>query len=448
MSSAEAFKAHSKASRYQAWQPIQLEDRQWPNARIEQAPLWCSVDLRDGNQALVNPMTVAQKLRLFKRLLTIGFTQIEVGFPAASQADFDFVRTIIEQDLIPDGVAIQVLTQAREELVARTFEALQGCKKAVVHVYNSTNPVQRERVFSYQCQQVVELAVKGARLLQEYAAKAADTEWVFEYSPESFSLTEPEFALQVCNAVIECWQPEKGQKVIINLPATVEASMPNVFADQVEFMHRGLQQRDYIDLSVHTHNDRGCAVAAAEMALLAGADRVEGTLFGNGERTGNLDIVTMALNLYSQGIEPELDFYDMPAVKADYEAVSNLTVPVRHPYAGELVFTAFSGSHQDAIRKCLKYDNQQHWQVAYLPLDPADLNCDYQAVIRVNSQSGKAGAAFVVEQALGLELSRAEQQAFSRQVQALSEELETELTREQLLALYQQGAHLQARPDC
>lgn len=429
----------SKVAKYKAWQPIQLVDRQWPNASLSRAPSWCSVDLRDGNQALVNPMSVEQKLRLYQRLLAIGFTEIEVGFPAASQADFDFVRAIIERDLIPPGVAIQVLTQAREDLVARTFEALQGCQKAVVHVYNSTNKVQRERVFGFVQQQVIDLALKGAQMVKDYAAKQSGTEWVFEYSPESFSLTEPEFALEVCNAVIDCWQPQSGQGVIINLPATVEASMPNVFADQVEFMHRGLIQREFIELSVHTHNDRGCAVAAAEMAVLAGADRVEGTLFGNGERTGNLDIVTMALNLYSQGIEPQLDFSDMPAIKADYEAVTELAVPVRHPYAGDLVFTAFSGSHQDAIRKCLKHDNSQDWQVAYLPIDPSDLNCDYEAVIRVNSQSGKAGAAFIVEQSLGIEMSKAQQQVFSKQVQGLSDQLGKELSREQILALYKES---------
>ena len=396
-------------NKYIPFQPINLTDRTWPDKQITKAPDWCSVDLRDGNQALINPMDVEKKTRLFLQLIKMGFKEIEVGFPSASQPDFDFVRKLIEEDMIPDNVTIQVLTQAREALIARTYESLVGARKAVVHVYNSTSTVQREQVFGLDRDGIKSIAVEGARHVRDYAAKYPDTEWAFQYSPESFTGTEMDYAVEVCDAVIAEWKPEGGREVIINLPATVEMSTPNIFADQVEWFCRNLKQRSHIRISLHTHNDRGCAVAAAELAVMAGADRVEGTLIGNGERTGNMDIVTMGMNLYSQGIDPTLDFSNIQEIIDVVEHCTELTVHARHPWAGELVYTAFSGSHQDAIRKSIKHHEQNEmdkWNVAYLPIDPADLGRHYEAIVRINSQSGKGGVALVLERDYGIELPK------------------------------------------
>ena len=417
------------ARKYRPFPPVQLPDRQWPSRVITQAPHWCSVDLRDGNQALIEPMGADRKRRMFEMLVQLGFKEIEVGFPAASQTDFDFVRFLVDQRLIPDQVAIQVLTQSREALIRRSFEALHGVKKAVMHLYNSTSPIQRQIVFGMDKAGIVEIAVSGARLIRDIAAEHPDTDWTFEYSPESFSATELEFALEICEAVLEVWQPTPQRKAILNLPATVEMATPNVHADQIEWFGRHLSRRDAVLISVHPHNDRGAAVAAAELALLAGADRVEGTLFGNGERTGNVDIVTLALNLFTQGIDPGLDLSDINAVVRCAEYCNQLPVHPRHPYAGELVFTAFSGSHQDAIKKGLAaIAGQEIWDVPYLPIDPADLGRTYEAVIRVNSQSGKGGIAYLLEKDHGLRLPRRLQIEFSQTVQALADATGKELT--------------------
>jgi 2-isopropylmalate synthase len=408
--------------KYRPTPAVRMQNRQWPDRTIDQAPLWASVDLRDGNQALLEPMNVTQKRRLWDLLIRIGLKEIEVGFPAASQPDFEFVRWLIEQDRIPADVTIQVLVQAREELIARTFEALRGVRRAIVHVYNSTSTVQRERVFGRDRAGVREIAVAGARMLQQQALRYPQTEWVFQYSPESFSNTEWDYAVEVCDAVTEVWQPTADRPCIINLPATVESSTPNVFADQVEYFCSHVARRDAIIVSLHTHNDRGSAVAAAELGLMAGADRVEGTLLGNGERTGNMDIVTLAMNLYSQGVDPELDLSNPDEIIQVYTQCTGLPVHPRHPWVGELVYTAFSGSHQDAIRKCLHQQRtDEPWQVAYLPIDPRDLGRDYQAVIRVNSQSGKGGVAFVMERDYGLQLPRWLQLELSQIVQRESE---------------------------
>lgn len=417
---------------------ISLADRQWPNRQIQHAPRWCSVDLRDGNQALVNPMSIAQKHRLFACLVSMGFKEIEVGFPAASQTDFDFVREIIEQDKIPADVSIQVLTQARDELIERTFEALIGAKKAIVHVYNSTSVIQREQVFKLDKNGIIAIAVAGAKKVHQQAALYPDTQWQFQYSPESFSQTEPEFAVVVCNAVINVWQDAK-QPIIINLPATVEVNSPNVYADQIEYFCRNVNNREKLIISLHTHNDRGCGIAAAELGLLAGADRIEGTLLGNGERTGNMDIVTMAMNFYSQGIDPMLDLSNMKDMVNTVEACTDIKVHPRHPYVGEFVFSAFSGSHQDAIKKCLQQQvNKSHWQVAYLPIDPEDIGRNYEAVIRINSQSGKGGVAFIVEQHFGITMPRWLQIEFSRYVQNITEEQGTEMSSQQIIYLFSQ----------
>ncbi|WP_269620519.1 2-isopropylmalate synthase [Zhongshania sp. BJYM1] len=422
--------------KYQPTPTIVLPDRKWPNNTIEQTPQWCSVDLRDGNQALVEPMNVQQKLRMWDLLVKLGFTQIEVGFPAASQPDFDFVRELIEGDRIPDNVTIQVLTQAREELIARSYQALKGAKNAIVHVYNSTSPVQRERVFGLDKQGIIDIAVQGAKWVKAYASRQPETNWSFQYSPESFSSTEIEFAVEISDAVIAEWR-DSGNPIIINLPATVECASPNVFADQVEWFCRNTRYRKDITVSVHTHNDRGCGVAAGELAVMAGADRVEGTLLGNGERTGNMDIVTMAMNLYSQGVDPGLKLADMDEIIAVVEHCTAIPLHPRHPYAGELVFTAFSGSHQDAIRKCLsKQQEDEHWQVAYLPIDPADLGRSYEAVIRINSQSGKGGVSWVLENDYGLQLPRWLQIDASRMVQARAEETSGEVTPAQIWELF------------
>lgn len=408
--------------KYTAFRPVAKPDRRWPDQVIEKAPTWCAVDLRDGNQALVKPMSVAQKQRMFDLLVKLGFKEIEIGFPAASQPDFDFCRKLIEENRIPDDVKIQVLTQARPELIRRTFEALQGAQRAIVHVYNSTSTVQREQVFGLDRAGIREIAVNGAQVVKELAAQYPDTEWTFQYSPESFTGTELDFAVEVIDAVSDVWRPDEGQPVIINLPATVEMATPNVFADQIEWVCDNIRRREHISISVHTHNDRGCGVAAAELAVMAGADRVEGTLMGNGERTGNMDLITMAMNLYSQGIDPTLDLSGMAEITEVVEACTEISTHPRHPYAGELVFTAFSGSHQDAIRKCLaRRKDGDIWNVAYLPIDPSDLGRRYEEVVRINSQSGKGGVAYVLERDYNISLPRWLQIEFSKVVQGAAE---------------------------
>jgi len=408
--------------KYTAFKPIPRPQRRWPDRVIDRAPDWCAVDLRDGNQALVKPMSVAQKTRLFRLLVDIGCKEIEVGFPAASQPDFDFVRKIITENLVPDDVTLQVLTQAREELIARSFEALRGAKQANIHLYNSTSTVQRERVFGLDRAAIKAIAVQGATWVKEMAAQQPETQWEFQYSPESFTGTELDYAAEVVNAVIGVWQPQHGRKVVINLPATVEMSTPNVYADMIEWMGEHIDHRDKLRLSLHTHNDRGCGVAAAELGVLAGADRVEGTLLGNGERTGNMDIVTMAMNLYSQGVDPRLDFSDMRRIIDTVEYCTEIPTHPRHAYAGALVFTAFSGSHQDAIRKSLaKQRADEPWQVAYLPIDPRDLGRRYEEMVRINSQSGKGGVLYVLERDFGITLPRWLQIEFSKVVQLAAE---------------------------
>ncbi|WP_286219951.1 2-isopropylmalate synthase [Marinobacter apostichopi] len=408
--------------KYAAFKPVRKTDRRWPDQVIEKAPTWCAVDLRDGNQALVKPMTVAQKQRLFDLLVKLGFKEIEIGFPSASQPDFDFCRKLIDEGRIPDDVKIQVLTQARPELIERTYAALKGAKQAIVHVYNSTSTVQREQVFGLDRTGIREIAVKGAIHVRDLAARAPETEWTFQYSPESFTGTELDFAAEVVDAVTEVWRPDQGQPVIINLPATVEMATPNVFADQIEWICDNIQRREHLSISVHTHNDRGCGVAAAELAVMAGADRVEGTLMGNGERTGNMDLVTMAMNLYSQGVDPTLDLSGMAEITEVVEACTEISTHPRHPYAGELVFTAFSGSHQDAIRKCLARRTEgETWNVAYLPIDPFDVGRRYEEVVRINSQSGKGGVAYVLERDYNISLPRWLQIEFSKTVQREAE---------------------------
>ncbi|MBN2647189.1 MAG: 2-isopropylmalate synthase [Thiotrichales bacterium] len=404
-----------------------LPNRQWPNRHLKKAPIWVSVDLRDGNQALANPMSVEQKLKLWDQLLKVGFKTIEIGFPSASQPEFDFTRRLIEENRIPEDVTVQVLVQARDHLIARTYEALQGVKKAVVHVYNTTSIVQRNQVFEKSKEEIKAMAVQGAKWVQEYALKAKqnnpDAQWVFQYSPESFSQTETDYAVEVCAAVMDVWQPSVDHPCILNLPATVESNSPNRFADQVEYFIRHLPNREAATISIHTHNDRGCAVAAAELALLAGADRIEGTLLGNGERTGNMDIVTLAMNLYSEGIDPELNLANPRHWIDVVEEVTQIKTHPRHPWVGDVVYTAYSGSHQDAIRKCLlKQQDQAPWNVAYLPIDPKDIGRDYEAIIRVNSQSGKAGSAFVLAQEYGLNLPKWVQLDFAPIAQKLAEE--------------------------
>ena len=424
--------------KYRPHLPLQLRDRTWPDNVITCAPQWCSVDLRDGNQALIEPMSVAQKLKLFDLLVKVGFKEIEVGFPAASQTDFDFVRRLIDEQLIPNDVTVQVLTQAREDLIARSYASLKGARRAIIHVYNSTSTVQREKVFGLDKEGIRAIAVQGAEWVLQYAAAQPETEWHFQYSPESFTGTEIDYAVEVCSAVVDVWQPTVERPVIVNLPATVEMTTPNVYADQIEYFCRHIAQRDRIVVSLHTHNDRGCAVAAAELAVQAGADRVEGTLLGNGERTGNMDIVTMGMNLYSRGVDPTLDFSNIDEIIQCVKACTNLPLHPRHPYAGELVFTAFSGSHQDAIKKCLSVQAEdQPWDVAYLPIDPADLGRSYQEVIRINSQSGKGGIAYVLEQVHGLQLPRWLQIDFSTAVQKYAEDSESEVSPEQIWQLFQ-----------
>ena len=412
-------------NKYKAFEPIDLKDRQWPSKVINQAPTWCSVDLRDGNQALIEPMGSERKDRMFSLLCKLGFKEIEVGFPSASQTDFDFVRSLIENKKIPSDVNIQVLTQSRNELIERTFESLKGISKAIVHFYNSTSTLQRKVVFDQDKEGIKKIATDGALLVKTLALDSPETKWSFEYSPESFTGTELDYAAEVCDAVVDILKDVSSEKIIINLPATVEMATPNIYGDQIEWMNENLKNRENICLSLHPHNDRGTAVAASEFGLMAGADRVEGTLFGNGERTGNVDIVTIALNLLTQGIDPELNFSDINAVIREVEYCNQLPVHPRHPYAGDLVFTAFSGSHQDAIKKglnALEKSNKPEWEVPYLPIDPADLGRSYEAVVRINSQSGKGGIAFILEKDHGVSLPRRLQINLSEKVQKVADE--------------------------
>ena len=426
-------------TKYQPFQTIDIKDRTWPNQVITEAPRWCSVDLRDGNQALIEPMSVAQKKKMFELLVSVGFKEIEVGFPAASAPDFDFVRSLIEEGRVPDDVTIQVLTQARPALIQRTFESLKGAKKAILHVYNSTSIVQREKVFKTDKAGIIEIAVAGAEEVKRCAELAPETAWTFQYSPESFTGTEIDFAVEVCDAVSSVWKPTTEKPIIFNLPSTVEVSTPNVYADQIEWFCRNIQNRDAIVVSLHTHNDRGCAVASAELAVMGGAQRVEGTLLGNGERTGNMDIVVMAMNLYSQGIDPQLDLQDMDKIVSVVRECTQIDVHPRQPYSGDLVFTAFSGSHQDAIKKCLDiYQEGETWEIAYLPIDPRDLGRTYQDVIRVNSQSGKGGIAYVLANKFGFELPRWLQIEFSRVVQQVTEVSGQEIQPDEIWDLFNQ----------
>ncbi len=425
------------SQKYRPFPPINLPDRTWPSRVIQSPPTWCSVDLRDGNQALVEPMDVERKWRLFRQLVNIGFKHIEVGFPAASQTDFDFIRYLIEGDHIPDDVTIQVLTQSRPALIRRSFDALRGARRAIMHLYNSTSPVQRRIVFGLDRTGIVDIAVTGASVCREVAEAQPETDWVFEYSPESFTATELEFSLEICEAVNAIWQPTPQRKVILNLPSTVEMATPNVYADQIEWFGRHISRRDSVTLSVHPHNDRGSASAAAELAMMAGAERVEGTLFGNGERTGNVDLVTLALNMLTQGLDPGLDFSAIHEVRACAEYCNRLPVHPRHPYAGELVFTAFSGSHQDAIKKGFAAQRGDAvWEVPYLPIDPVDLGRSYESIIRVNSQSGKGGVAYLLEYHHGLRLPRGLQVEFSRVVKGIGDASGRELNAEDIWAAF------------
>ncbi len=409
--------------RYRRVPVMEYSEREWPDKQIEKAPMWCSVDLRDGNQALIEPMVVEEKIEMFNLLVKLGFKEIEVGFPSASQIEYDFLRELVDRKLIPDDVRIQVLVQCREHLIKRTFEALEGVKKAVVHIYNSTSTLQRDVVFHKGKEEIKQIAIEGTKLVKEYV-KDFPGDVVLEYSPESFTGTELDYALEVCTAVQETWKPTKENPIIFNLPATVEMTTPNVYADQIEWMHKHFKNRETIILSIHPHNDRGTGVAATELALLAGADRVEGTLFGNGERTGNLDILTVAYNMFSQGIDPELDLSDIMEIRDVYERCCKMEVPMRHPYAGKLVFTAFSGSHQDAINKGMKAMKERHqdwWEVPYLPIDPSDLGREYEPIVRINSQSGKGGVAFVMDSEFGFKIPKGMHKEFADVIQVIAE---------------------------
>ncbi len=428
---------HYDHRKYRPFPPVALKDRTWPDKTITTAPIWCSVDLRDGNQALIEPMSVAQKKLMFQLLVDVGFKEIEVGFPAASQPDFDFVRYLIDENKIPDDVTVQVLTQARPELIQRTYEALKGAKRAIVHLYNSTSVVQRQKVFKLDKEGIKAIAVNGAKEVLRCSILAPETDWYFQYSPESFTGTEIEYAVEVCQAVCDVWQPTPARKVILNLPATVEMATPNVYADQIELFCRLIKNRDSVTISLHTHNDRACGVAASELGVMAGADRVEGCLLGNGERTGNLDVVIMGMNMYSQGVDPMLDFSDMDRITSVVKQCTQIDVHPRQAYAGSLVFTAFSGSHQDAIKKCLDmYKEGDPWEIAYLPIDPRDVGRTYQDVIRVNSQSGKGGVAYVMDSRYGFQLPRWLQIEFSRIVQKEAEDSGLEVSPERINELF------------
>jgi 2-isopropylmalate synthase len=432
------------ASKYHAFAPVRLSDRTWPDAVITKPPVWCSVDLRDGNQALIEPMDIERKLRMFETLVEIGFKEIEVGFPSASQIEFDFVRKLIDEDLVPDDVTIQVLTQAREELIRKTFDSLRGAKRVIVHLYNATAPIMRKVVLGLDEDGIVQLATSQAKLIKELAAEQPGTHWTFQYSPEMFSGTELTFAKRVVDAVTDVWQPTPSRKCIINLPSTVEHSTPNIFADMIEWMHRNIARRDAVVLSIHPHNDRGTGTAAGEFAIMAGADRLEGCLFGNGERTGNLDLVNVALNMYSQGVDPGLDFSDIDEIRRTVEHCNQLPVHPRHPYAGDLVYTSFSGSHQDAIKKAFVARKEGDiWTMPYLPLDPKDLGRSYEAVIRVNSQSGKGGISYLLEAEYGLELPRRLQIEFSQAVQHAMDTTGKEFTAHDIFDLFEReyGVH-------
>ena len=426
--------------KYKAFEPINLKDRKWPNKVIQEAPVWCSVDLRDGNQALIEPMGSERKNRMFSLLCKLGFKEIEVGFPSASKTDFDFVRDLIENKKIPSDVNIQVLTQARKELIIKTFDSLKGASKGIIHFYNSTSTLQRKVVFDQDKDGIKKIALDAAKLIKDLAIENSGTEWTFEYSPESFTGTELEYAREVCDEVVDILSPASKNKIIINLPATVEMSTPNIYGDQIEWMNNNLKNRDNICISLHPHNDRGTAVAASEFGLMAGADRVEGTLFGNGERTGNVDIVTIALNMLTQGIEPKLDFSNINSVMREVEYCNQLPVHPRHPYAGDLVFTAFSGSHQDAIKKgfqAIKQSNDPKWEVPYLPIDPADLGRNYEAVVRINSQSGKGGVAFLLEKDHGVSLPRRLQISLSQEIQKIADESGKEITSNEVWNIFE-----------
>lgn len=426
------------SQKYRAFAPISLADRTWPNKVISRPPIWCSVDLRDGNQALIEPMDAARKRQMFELLVQTGFKQIEVGFPSASQTDFDFVRQLIEERLIPDDVQIQVLTQARPELIKRTFEALRGAPRAIMHFYNATAESFRRIVFNQDKAATIKLAVNAATLIKQLADQQPDTEWQFEYSPETFSFTEQEFALEICEAVLQVWQPTPQNKAILNLPTTVEVATPNVYADQIEWFCRNLKQRNSVVISLHPHNDRGTGVASAELGMMAGADRVEGTLFGNGERTGNVDIVTLALNMYTQGVNPQLDFSNINATARCVEHCNQLPIHPRHPYVGDLVFTAFSGSHQDAIKKGFAARKEDAvWEIPYLPIDPRDVGRSYESVIRVNSQSGKGGIAYLLERDYDLALPRRLQIEFSQVVQGITDATGKELNSEEIWNVFE-----------
>ena len=433
--------------RYQKNPVEHFPERTWPNKEITKAPVWCSVDLRDGNQALIDPMVVTEKIEMFQYLVKLGFKEIEVGFPAASQIEFDFLRQLIERKLIPDDVKVQVLTQCREELIDRTFESIQGCKQAIVHIYNSTSTLQRDIVFGMEKEQIIDIAIKGTEMVKERAAKF-DGNIILEYSPESFTGTELDFSLEICTAVQKAWGPTKENPMIINLPSTVEMTTPNVFADRIEWMDKNFENRESIILSVHPHNDRGTGVAAAELALLAGADRIEGTLFGNGERTGNVDIVNIAYNMFSQGIDPELELDNVNEIIELYERCCKIPIHPRHPYAGKLVFTAFSGSHQDAINKGVQamHDrNREHWQVPYLPIDPADIGREYEPIVRINSQSGKGGIAFVMNTYYGFKLPKGMHREFADVIQALSEK-QGEVSPETIMEKFREEYLLKKEP--
>ena len=435
------------AFNHKKYQPFafapKMTQRTWPDKTITKAPIWTSVDLRDGNQALIEPMSIEQKMRFFDLLVQVGFKEIEIGFPSAAQVEYDFTRKLIEGGHVPDDVTLQVLVQAREHLIRRTFESLKGAKRAIVHVYNSTSKVQREKVYQKDYDDIIAIAVEGATLLRELAKEYPETEWIFEYSPESFSQTEVDFSVKICDEVCKVWRPDLGQKVIFNLPSTVESSTPNIYADQIEYFCQNLPMREHVIVSLHTHNDRGCAVAASELGLMAGADRVEGTLFGNGERTGNMDIMVMAMNMYSQGVDPQLDFSNMSEIAQVVSECNQLPIHPRHPYVGELVFTAFSGSHQDAIKKSLDYNEQNAettqglWDVAYLPIDPAHIGRGYQDVVRINSQSGKGGVAYILQRDFGFHLPRWTQIDFSRVIQQEAESRQTELTSDDVISVFE-----------
>ncbi len=432
--------------KYQPYPKVDLPDRQWPTQTISTAPIWCSVDLRDGNQALINPMTLTQKLEMFQLLVNMGFKEIEVGFPSAAQVEWDFLRKLIDDNLIPEDVTVQVLVQCREHLIRKTFEALRGTHRAIVHIYNSTSELQRRVVFRKDKSEIIEIAANGAKLVKSLAEAIEGTEIVFQYSPESFTGTELDFSLEICEAVLDVWQPTPEKRAIINLPATVEMSTPNIFADRIEWFSKNVKNRESIILSVHPHNDRGTAIAAAELALMAGADRVEGTLFGNGERTGNLDILTLALNLFSQGVDPHLDVHNIQKLIDVYQRCTQLPVHDRHPYAGQLVYTAFSGSHQDAINKGMQSYNlkasespdSELWEVPYLPIDPRDVGRTYEAIIRINSQSGKGGVAYIMEQELGYKLPKSMHPEFGKVVQAYSDKVEREVLPHEIFQCFKQ----------